>query len=192
MLGLQGVGIRSDSRQNPEGLGGPGGKAALPAPTSRLTWEHLLPPQWVPEPLAKWRRQERLESGPEPWQPQDSLRPQHRPLPALPPCHCPWRPWLGPGPPAVPALPRSWARAQGCRAPLGPMPSVQPSWTASILEEGLPCGCWPRSTCRLWTGPGHRPEPGACPALLLSLSMAIHTKSPTHHHLPLPCSVNWH
>ena len=29
--------------------------------------------------------------------------------------------------------------------------------------------------------------------LLLSRSMATHTKSPTHHHLlTLPCRVNWH
>lgn len=66
---------------------------------------------------------------------------------------------MGPEPPALPALPHFLGPGPGCRHPLGPM-SLEP-WRRH------PFGCWPRSTHKLWTGPGPRLGPGARSALPL-------------------------
>lgn len=99
------------------------------------------------------------------WQPQGSPRPQDCRLPAPRPCHCPWSPGWARGPPPRQASRASWARARGCSHPSGPMLLVRPSRRASPWRRH-PCGCWPRSTHRFWTGLGPQPEWGPASPLV--------------------------
>lgn len=175
-MALQQGGRQARQQAEPARLGGPGrdaterGRADWPLPTA-LGWKH---------PLAASRCGSRTV-GPSGgarsvwspalglWQPRGSLRPQHCPLPTLQPFHCLWSPGWAPGHLPGPASLTCWAQPQGCRHPSGRTPLVRPSWKASLWRRH-PFGFWPRSTHRLWTGPGHRLEPGAYPVSLFGQS----------------------
>lgn len=195
-MASQGVGIRSDSMQNAEGLGGPGRESGLawhlPA-TSDMGAPLLLPPGVVPEPPGQvappGASGVRLRGHGSPKTPRG-------PNTALcPPSH--HATVLG-------AL--AGPRAPSCAHPPTP-PGLRPRvagllW-APCLQSSLHGRLHPGGGFPAAAGQGARAGSGqglavslsllSAQPLLLSLSMATHTKSPTHHHLlTLPCRVNWH
>lgn len=195
MLASQGVGIRSDSRQNPEGLGNPGRESGLawrPPAASDMGGPLLLllgvvpePPGQVAPPGASGVRLRGRGSPKTPRGPSTAL---------CPPSHHATVPGALAGP-----------RAPSCARPPAPPglgPRVAGLLWAPRLQSSLhgrlhPGGGFPAAAgqgARAGSGQGLAVGLSLVPAqpLLLSLSMATHTKSPTHHHLPLPCRVNWH